>query len=95
MPDQIISQFQRIYNLPIETNRATATAATRDAIPSGVRWEGLIVFVINENQTYILNNGITNSDWQVFGHSAGVTDTFTSNDGKTITVTNGIITNIV
>lgn len=66
MPQQIISQFSRQYGMPIETNIQFQTINQRDAIPDGVRWEGMIVYVITEGKSYQLVGGIDNSLWQEF-----------------------------
>ena len=94
MPDSIISQFERTFNSPIEVNRSVATASERDAIPSGVRWEGMTVFVRSESQQYSLKGGVDNGNWIKSGFT-GITGSFTTSDSKTVTVTNGLITNIV
>ena len=95
MPQDLISQFARKYNLPLEVSRVVANSTLRDAIQSSIRYEGMLVYVVSNGQTYVLSGGITNSDWQVFGHSSGTSGTFTTSDAKTVTVTNGIITSIV
>lgn len=95
MAQFILSQYERSYNLPIETTRSVATASARDSISSTVRWEGMIVWVQGDQQSYILKGGITNSDWELFGQAQAVSGTFTTVDSKTVTVTNGLITSIV
>lgn len=66
MPQEIISQFDRKYNKPIETNRQVSTVAIMNAIPAAVRWEGMLVYVITDGVTYQLKGGIDNSDWELF-----------------------------
>lgn len=66
MPQEIVSQFDRKFNEPIETYRRVATPTSRDAIPSSVRWQGMLVYVTSEAQTYELKGGITNSNWTLF-----------------------------
>ena len=94
MADSIISQFVRTYNLPIEVNKVVADTSARDAIPSSVRYAGMVVYVQAADQDYQLQGGTTNGDWVVYG-TTGVSGSFTTTDGKTVTVTRGLITNIV
>lgn len=80
MADDIISQFKRNFNFPIETNRLVGNYEGLLNIPTGVRWEGMLVHVSGD-QTYQLKGGITNSDWVPFTPSfeAVVIDDLTSN----------------
>ena len=94
MAQTIITQFARNYNLPLEVTRSVADGTARDAISAGIRWIGMIVYVQSENQAYRLSAGITNSDWIITGEAIGITGTFTTVDTKTVTVTNGLITDI-
>jgi hypothetical protein len=55
----------------------------------------MIVYSEADGQTYILRGGITNGDWEVYGHVNGINGTFTTADAKTVTVENGLITSIV
>jgi len=64
MPQDIISQFTRKYNAPIETARAVTSIALRDSILSSIRWAGMLVYVVNEQTTYELRGGIDNTDWE-------------------------------
>lgn len=66
MPQTIISQFDRAYNKPIETNRQVSTVTVMNAIPSASRWEGMLVYVITDGVTYELRGGLDNSNWQLF-----------------------------
>ncbi len=65
MPENIISQFNRAYNEPIETNRRVSTIGERNSIPTGVRWLGMLVFVSSDNNTYVLKNTTDNTGWEV------------------------------
>lgn len=68
MPETIISQFQRAFNSPIEIYRQVATPTERDNIPSGVRWTGMLVYVVSDGVTYSLSGGgIDNGSWQELG----------------------------
>lgn len=67
MAQDIISQFRRTYNSPIELYRQVATATDRDNIPSGVRWPGMLCYVVSDDVTYVLVGGISNGDWDELG----------------------------
>ena len=84
MPDDIISQYRRTYNSPIETNRQLATTTERNNIPSGVRWEGMIVYVVSEQTSYQLVGGVDNGSWELLG---GLQDA--PSDGQTYGRRNG------
>lgn len=71
MPQEIVSQFDRKYNLPIETNRTVATVTARNNIPPAVRWAGMLCYVISESLTYELRGGIDNTNWIALGANAG------------------------
>ena len=73
MPQEIVSQFDRKYALPIETYRQTQTVAQRNLIPSEIRWEGMLVYVVTDQLTYALSGGITNADWVPAGDILNVT----------------------
>lgn len=68
MPETIISQFQRAFNSPIEIYRQVATPTERDNIPSGVRWPGMLVYVVSDGVTYSLSGGgVDNGSWELLG----------------------------
>ncbi len=90
MPQDIVSQFDRKYNAPIETNRAVATINDRNNIPSNVRWEGMLVYVESDDNTYILKGGVLNGDWKIFDNFEDAPQ-----DGKTYGRNNGAWTEIV
>ena len=57
---------------PIDSRTVKATTVTRDAIPAGVRFDGLLVYVVQDSITYQLQGGVTNSDWvEIAGGSTG------------------------
>lgn len=66
MPDTIISQFARAFSEPIETLRKVATITALNAIPLGVRWEGMLVYVVSASATYELKGGTDNTFWTLF-----------------------------
>jgi len=53
---------------PVKT---VADIPERDAIDSGDRFEGLVVYVVSEGKNYQLVGGITNGDWVIFGSGSG------------------------
>jgi len=63
MAETIISQLDRAFALPLETNRQVNFIIDRDAIPALRRWQGMQVFIISEQKTYTLKTGILNTDW--------------------------------
>ncbi|AGO48025.1 structural protein [Cellulophaga phage phi12:1] len=63
MPQELISQFDRKFNNPIETNRAVGTITQRDSISSLTRWEGMIVYVESNDTSYVLKGGTDNTAW--------------------------------
>lgn len=65
MPQDIISQFDRKFNSPIETSRQVQSIANRDAIITSKRWEGMQVYVIDDSANYELRGGISNSNWKL------------------------------
>lgn len=95
MPQEIVSQFDRKFAAPIEINRQVATIAQRNAIPSGVRWEGMLVYVTTDQANYQLIGGLTDAFWQdvkdVWNatiinnlNSNSTTDALSANMGKTL-----------
>lgn len=73
MPQTIISQFDRKYALPIETYRQVLNVTLRDSIPEAIRWEGMIVYVVSEQLSYVLVGGIDNTFWVELGTLVNVT----------------------
>jgi hypothetical protein len=59
----IASNFDLSSGLPLDSRTIVDTRVNRDLIPAIQRFEGLSVFVTDENTTYQLHNGITNADW--------------------------------
>ena len=98
MAQDILSQFNRAYQNPIETNRQVATITARNNISSLVRWEGMLVYVVAENDTYILIGGIDNADWATFAEaqtvivednltSTSTTNALSANQGRILDTT--------
>lgn len=75
MPIAQTSQFDMKLAGPIEVDRQVQTINDRNAIITGKRWEGMLVYVIQgatgEGETYILKGGLDNSYWQIFEGGGG------------------------
>lgn len=95
MPQELISQFNRNFALPIETYRQVQTVALRDSIPTNRRWEGMIVYVVTDSLSYILVGGVANSQWVELGTlvdvqvvdnllSTSPTDALSANQGRVL-----------
>jgi hypothetical protein len=52
---------------PVDVRTVVDSISARDAIPSGLRYNGLMCFVQSESVQYQLQNGIENTDWQRMG----------------------------
>ena len=63
MAETIISQLDRAFANPLETNRQVNFISDRDAISALRRWEGMQVYVKSELTTYELRGGILNEHW--------------------------------
>lgn len=64
MAQDIVDQFSRKFGFPIETDRQVDTITLRNSIPSGIRWEGMLVYVVQDAITYQLKGGILDSNWE-------------------------------
>jgi hypothetical protein len=58
------SSFTRTAAVPLDDSVKVADSTARDAIASGVRYEGMIVYVVADGLHYALIGGITNGDWR-------------------------------
>lgn len=65
------ADFTRGAAKPLDDQFVKADQTARDAIVSGVRYEGMLVYVIADQLMYQLQGGITNSDWYVAGGGGG------------------------
>ena len=100
MPGIILgSSFDRTSAVPLDSRFSVADIAARDAIASGVRFQGMTVFVISDTKTYQLKTGITNADWVEYGGGAAIIinrDVFSGNGAAvafTLTADPGSIDN--
>lgn len=65
------SNFDVKTSLPLDSRLKVADLTARDAIVSGVRYEGMIVYVVSEATNFQLVGGITNGDWKKLSGSGG------------------------
>jgi hypothetical protein len=65
----ISSNFHPSFSLPIDDRIIATSTVARDAISSGRRYEGLMVFNSDTKTNWQLQGGITNSDWKEFASS--------------------------
>lgn len=65
------SNFQLNSQLPLDARTVVIDLTSRDAIPAGQRYEGLIVYVISTATNYQLQGGILNANWAVVGGVSG------------------------
>lgn len=63
MPAYVPDNFDIGTDAPADSRVVKATIAARDAIPVGVRFEGLAVYVQAETKTYQLQGGTSDTDW--------------------------------
>ncbi len=85
----LASNFQLNAALPLDSRQVVVDPAARDAIPSGVRFIGLVVHVLSTSQNWQLQGGILNANWAIYGAapvSNFTVDTFTA-DGSTTAFT--------
>ena len=87
-------QFERVYAGAIERYRQVATIAERDAIPTGIRYEGLKCYVTGEDEDYQLRGGLTNIDWLVPGGANWFDTANDDSDDITEGLTNLFLTTI-
>lgn len=74
MAINLVDGFNVTVAKPLDGRSVVADLTARDAIASGVRYDGMPVYVEAEETTYRLKGGITNGDWAEDG--AGVDQNF-------------------
>ena len=78
-------QFDRVFAEPIELYRKVDTISERDAIPTGKRYQGMLCYVVSENEDYQLRSGTTNGDWI----ASGIGNFFNKSTDDTDDITEG------
>lgn len=58
------SQFDVKTGLALDSRLIANDLTERDAIPNGVRYEGMLVYVVSEETNFQLIGGILNSNWE-------------------------------
>ena len=84
------ANFTRGAQIPLDDTFQCADTTARDAIVTGVRYEGMIVYVVADGLHYALIGGITNSDWGPIAGGGGGSDLISdlfSGDGVDTTFT--------
>lgn len=67
----LTSGFDRNVPVPLDLSFVAADNTARDAIASGIRYEGMLVYVTSTKKMWQLQGGITNSDWKEAGGGSG------------------------
>lgn len=75
---QLGSNFTVNTSLPLDDRATVADVTARNAIASGRRFEGMVVYVEALGTNYQLIGGVTNSDWQEFSGSGGAASAVTT-----------------
>lgn len=89
----LASSFNVTAGLPLDQRQVVADLTARDLIDSGVRWQGMIVYVISTQLYYLLAGGTANANWTVLsGTPPGTTPIkttgpFTVNDSSSVALT--------
>lgn len=65
------ADFTRGAAKPLDDSFIKADATARDAIVSGIRYDGMLVYVVADQTMYQLQGGITNGDWVAAGGGGG------------------------
>lgn len=84
------SSFTRTAGVPLDDTMKVADNTARDAIASGVRYEGMIVYSVADGVHYALIGGITNGDWNTIaggGAASNLISDLFSGDGSDVTFT--------
>lgn len=69
----LASGFNRTSATPLDLYSTVADLAARNAIPSGVRYEGMLVYVESEETNYQLVGGILDANWTELSGGGGTT----------------------
>lgn len=63
----IIDPYDAQMPFPIDLRFRRNSIEDRDAMPSNIRWEGMPVYVMNEEAWFYLKGGLTNEFWEPWG----------------------------
>lgn len=67
MSYHINDSFSVDVALPIDDRSVCADLTARDAIASGVRYEGMSTYVVSVGKVYRLKGGVANTNWSIDG----------------------------
>lgn len=82
----VASSFDQTAGVPLDSRFVVADTTARDAIASGVRYEGLTVYVVADAKNYQLVGGISDGDWtELQGSGGGGINYILAPDGTNIT----------
>ena len=84
---QLGSNFDMKAALPLDSRLKVDSISERDAILEGVRYDGMIVYVVSAKTNFQLVGGVTNPFWQELSGSGGSSGE-TTNTGKQLLVNN-------
>ena len=87
MPVDIIDSLRVVAGVPTDDKFRYADLTARDALLSGLRYEGMIVHVLSNSKNYQLQGGITNGDWIELVNGGGGSGAFTDAGSNQITPT--------
>lgn len=92
MSIQLASNFHETAALPLDDRIVVADNTARDALASGRRYEGLVVYNQATTVSYQLKGGITNSNWVVYGAVADLVSVIanTASGAQAITSVNSL-----
>lgn len=79
--------FTRGAAIPLDDSFVAADATVRDAINAGIRYEGMLVYVVADQTMYQLQGGITNGDWVVAGGGGAAVTYVDQLSGDDVTTT--------
>lgn len=67
----LASDFAVTVALPLDARLKAVDLTARDAIASGVRYEGMVVYVVSEATNFQLIGGVDNSNWEELSGGGG------------------------
>lgn len=71
MAINLVDGFNVTVSKPLDERTIAADLTARDAIPLGVRYEGLAVYVVSEQKVFRLKGGVENAFWMVDDSGGG------------------------